>query len=189
MKNGSVTLRYIQESDIDNYTRWSTVETEWCDWDAPWETWEDGELVTWQRSLLGKTPDVYYKLEIETLDGWHIGWVSSYNMDGDITGRAVGLDIPPVEARGHGYGADALGLFMAYLFMHDCVNVLYTQTWSGNTAMLRLAEKIGFTEVRRIRNHREVRGTSYDALTFSMGKDEFFTKHPALRMMETKMNQ
>jgi len=52
-------------------------------------------------------------------------------------------------------------------------DTLYTQTWSGNTAMLRLAEKLGFAEVRRIEGIREVRGEKYDALTFAMTKEDF----------------
>jgi transcription initiation factor IIE alpha subunit len=37
MKNKNIILRYIRESDIADYERWVTTETEWCDWDAPWE--------------------------------------------------------------------------------------------------------------------------------------------------------
>ena len=56
--------------------------------------------------------------------------------------------------------------------------VLYTQTWSGNLSMIALAEKVGFTEVGRIKDLREVRGEKYDALTFAMTKDEFL-KNPS----------
>ena len=169
MQNKNVTLRYIKESDIADYIRWTTTETEWCNWDAPWEDDDNGEFVARQINSLSKTPARYSKLEIDTADGRHIGWVSAYKFDGEKL--AVGLGIPAVSDRGQGYGYNALTLFMAYLFRDE--NVLYTQTWSGNTPMIRLAEKIGFVECRRISGIREVRGGKYDALTFSVTKAKF----------------
>ena len=32
-----IVLRDMIESDIEDYVRWFTTETEWSDWDAPWE--------------------------------------------------------------------------------------------------------------------------------------------------------
>jgi RimJ/RimL family protein N-acetyltransferase len=154
------------------------VETEWCGWDAPWEDDDGNAFVENQRRLIGKTHAIYRKLEIDDAQGRHIGWVSTYYVDGDKTKTAVGIDLPGVSDRGKGFGENALSVFMAYLF--DTESVLYTQTWSGNTAMLRLAEKIGFTEIERIKNLREVRGERYDALTFSISKDRFFQKYPNL---------
>lgn len=169
MQNKTIILRYIKKSDIGDYIRWTTTETEWCQWDAPWEEDDNEEFVQRQRNSLGKTPARYSKLEIDTADGKHIGWVSAYKIDGEKL--AVGLDIPAVSDRGQGYGYNALTLFMAYLFEHE--DVLYTQTWSGNTPMIRLAEKIGFAECDRIPGIREVRGQKYDALTFSITKADF----------------
>jgi len=174
----NITLRYIKPSDIADYIRWITTETEWCDWDAPWEAGDNDAFVARQKSNLEKSPEVYSKLEIDTLDGRHIGWVSSYNIKNDQNKTAVGIDIPAVTDRGKGYGKNALTLFMAYLFGYK--NILYTQTWSGNTPMIRLAEKIGFVETSRIKNVREVRGKRYDALTFAITKEDFFARFPLL---------
>jgi len=180
MKNGNIVLRYIKESDIEDYVRWTTTETEWNDWDAPWEVDEEGGFVAWQRDMLNEEPHFYSKLEIDTLAGKHLGWVLCYGVDdlGKTKVTAVGLNIPVVGDRGMGYGKNALTLYMAHLFKKE--DVLYTQTWSGNTPMLRLAEKIGFAEVRRIKDLREVGGKKYDALTFAMSKEDFFDKYPEL---------
>ena len=50
---------------------------------------------------------------------------------------------------------------------------LYTQTWSGNVRMIGLAEKLGFRECRRKPGVRQVRGGTYDALTFRLDRDAF----------------
>ena len=42
----------------------------------------------------------------------------------------------------------------------------YTQTWSGNETMMKVAEKLGFKEVYRLKDFREVTGKKYDAVTF-----------------------
>ena len=178
MQNGNIILRYIKDADMEDYVRWTTVETEWFDWDAPWEDDED-EFMEMKKNSLNKAPHLYSNLEIDTASGQHIGWVLSYDIDDEGDQVAVGLNIPSVDSRGKGYGENALTLYMSYLFKEE--ERLYTQTWSGNFPMLRLAEKIGFTEVERIKDLREVKGKKYDALTFSISKDDFFKKYPELK--------
>jgi RimJ/RimL family protein N-acetyltransferase len=184
VKNKNIALRYIMESDMADYVKWTTTEVEWCEWDAPWENddpWDD--FMNWQKSLIGKRPERYAKLEIDTLDapgapGKHIGWVSSYFADDEETKTTVGIDIPAPACRRKGYGENALTLFMAYLC--EVADVLYTQTWSGNSPMIGLAKKIGFVEVEREKDLREVNGQQYDALTFAITKADFFDRYPGL---------
>jgi len=168
LKNDKIILRHIQESDIENYTKWTTVETEWQNWDAPWEWLEDnGEYLEMLKNSLNKEP-TDRRLMIETVAGEHIGSVNSYYIDGDNDKLAVGIGIPPISARGKRYGFSALTLFLEHLFKSR--DIIYTQTWSGNFPMIALAEKLGFVEIRRIRNLREVNEKKYDALTFAIAK-------------------
>ena len=44
----------------------------------------------------------------------------------------------------------------------------YTQTWSGYLAMVRVAEKLGFKEVCRKKDYREVNEKKYDAITWRL---------------------
>ena len=177
LEHGSVILRPVKESDIADYEAWFTTDVEWQNWDGPWEVWtEDNvkEFIEIRRFATTFTPEIYDKLEIE-VDGRHIGWVSRYVMVcNDFDGKtAVGLNLPPGDVRGRGIGHVALVLWLTYLFDKLDKDILYTQTWSGNFPMIALAKKIGFSEVRRIKDLREVHGQKYDALTFSISKDEF----------------
>ena len=45
---------------------------------------------------------------------------------------------------------------------------VFTQTWSGNVRMLRVAEKLGFVPYARVKGIRTVRGKKYDALTLKL---------------------
>ncbi len=44
----------MKESDIEDYVRWFTAETEWMDWDTPWESHEsdaDTERQSWTKYI------------------------------------------------------------------------------------------------------------------------------------------
>ena len=82
-----------------------------------------------------------------------------------LTLFAFGIDIPPQSCRGKGYGYEAFKAAIEYLASKG-MKEIYTQTWSGNTRMIALAEKLGFREVCRKKDFREVRGEKFDGLTF-----------------------
>ena len=120
-----------------------------------------------------------WNFEIEW-NGRHIGWVSSYPIDenyewldevkdGQTVHRAVGIDICESDVWGQGIGTNALRAFVNYYF-DSGLDALYTQTWSGNTRMIRCAEKLGFVECNRRVDVRVVEGQAYDALTFRLEK-------------------
>ncbi|MCL2406757.1 MAG: GNAT family N-acetyltransferase [Defluviitaleaceae bacterium] len=184
----NVTLRPFSESDFSDVIRWFTVDTEWSEWDAPWELWGEDDVITqleWRGKLLAKNiltaPKYHSPMEIDTPDG-HVGWVSCYRINGVDDGVvAVGINIPPQAARGKGYGKTALILYMSYLFDRADISELYTQTWSGNYRMIKLAEAIGFEEIGRIRGIRRLNGERYDALTFIITKEEFIGKYEKMQ--------
>ena len=189
IKFENIILRDMIESDIEDYVRWFTTETKWSKTDAPWEPMESDEETErrdWTeyyqavRDMPGKA--IRWKFEIEFC-GKHIGWVSSYLIDGnygfttpaDVQSgqkvyRAIGIDICESDVWGKGIGTNALRAFMDYYFSLGFES-LYTQTWSGNTRMIRCAEKLGFVECNRYTGIREVEGRAYDALTFRLEKD------------------
>lgn len=173
-----VILRDMIESDIEDYVLWFSgagEQNDWTAWDAPWElveTTAEEERAAWTayyRSVRDLPPDKpRWKFEIEA-EGIHIGWVSAYDDLGYLENPknipAIGIDIPNRGYRGCGHGARALQLFMDYL-KNEGYKSVYTQTWSGNTPMLKLAERLGFRECARVKDLREVDGKKYDAVTF-----------------------
>ena len=172
-----VILRDMIESDIEDYVRWFTAQTEWMDWDAPWENEEttpEAERESWTeyfgqvKALSKDAPRLKFEIE---LDGRHVGWVSRY-FDLDTVENpekipAVGIDVPERDARGSGVGTEALRQFIDYLKRCGYRRV-YTQTWSGNVRMLRVAEKLGFVPYACVKDLRTVRGQKYDALTLKL---------------------
>lgn len=179
IKGTLITLRDMVYEDIFDYVNWFTKETEWMNWDAPWEKdIESNEDILFQRfskryEYLKQQTSTRKRFEIVLNDikQTHIGWVSSYLIDDSylyhIHGNktAIGIDIPNPKYRGFGYGNEAIMLFIKHLYQHDEESI-YLQTWSGNQTMIGLAKKMGFEEVHRISNLRTVNEKAYDALTF-----------------------
>ena len=186
IKFKNIILRDMTESDIADYIRWFTTDTEWTKTDAPWEIIESNEETehsVWHRhyeSVKNLNNNMLrHRFEIE-YGGRHVGWVNSYRINevfewvspDDIRNNrknhlAIGIDICESDIWGIGIGTNALRAFLDYYFKNGFDEV-YTQTWSGNTRMLRLAEKLGFIECNRINESRIVEGKAYDALTFKL---------------------
>ena len=180
----NIVLRDMVKSDIEDYVRWFTTETEWGNWDAPWEPLdgtEEAERKSWTEyyASVKDLPDdeLRWKFEIEFC-GKHIGWVSSYCIDeafawvsadsvqeGQRIYRAVGIDICDKMYQGKGLGTKALEAFIQY-YRDKGYSEIFTQTWSGNTRMIKLAERLGFKECGRKIGSREALGEKFDGLTF-----------------------
>ena len=173
-------LRDFTKADIAKRIEWETVDREWLDWDAPWERDNDlpvDEMVQGLEEFADMTAakgpeDMRFGFQIDVKEtGEYIGWISCYCIDDnyeytdDDALFAFGIDIPPQSCRGKGYGYEAFKAAIEYL-QSKGMKEIYTQTWSGNTRMVALAEKLGFKEICRKKDYREVRGQKYDGLTF-----------------------
>ena len=173
--SGDIVLRDSTIEDTDNYVRWNTVETEWMDWDAPWEKDAPFDADDFRRKKLeffSEAKDenrLRYRLELD-YKGRHIGSVSSYHIDESYNfakeGRlAIGMDIYEPEYWGKGIGGRAYSAYIEYLFSRG-YSVLYTQTWSGNMRMIRMARRLGFEQCHLEKDARLVQGRAYDRVTF-----------------------
>lgn len=177
-----IKLRDMIESDIEDYVRWFTSDTEWGNWDAPWESYlsndenkERKEWTDYYNYVKDMSKDFErWKFEIE-VDNKHIGWVSSYTdleyLENKDKVLAIGIDIPSPNNRCKGYGTIALKMFIKYLKEYGH-HYLYIQTWSGNIPMIKVIEKLGFKEYFRKIDYREVKNEKYDAITYILDLDK-----------------
>jgi RimJ/RimL family protein N-acetyltransferase len=168
-------LRDLHENDVADYLHWYTVEKEWMDWDAPWEGSDDIDLEAlaqfYRKRATAPLTGLRHRFQIENNQGEHLGWVTSYRLADDHP--AIGIDIPSQQQRNRGYGTLAYTLFLRY-FLFSGSKDIFTQTWSGNTAMMALAKRVGFVEVHRNLGERQVRGESYDGITFKLDLALFY---------------
>lgn len=85
----------------------------------------------------------------------------------------VGVALLP-EARGHGYGTQALRLLARYLFAHTTAHRIEAVTEVGNVAARRIVEKAGFTQegVTRASGWRD--GAWRDGVIYSLLRTDPF---------------
>ncbi len=185
-----IVLRDMTEADIEDDIRWYTVETDWSNWDAPWEPLPDiSDTDAYRKKELLKLAEpkdeIRWGFEIETAKGEHIGAVNSYmiNCDyewtplnkakpGEKLFRTVGISICESSFCGKGFGTKALAAFIDY-YLENGEDEIYCQTWSGNIRMVKCAEKLGFEICKRKIDYREINGKKYDGLTFRLNKEKF----------------
>ena len=186
-----IILRDMTEADIEDDIRWNTVETDWSNWDAPWEPLPDiSDTDAYRKKELLKLAEpkdeIRWGFEIETAEGNHIGTVNSYMINenfewisvkdikpGDKAFRTVGISICESSFCGKGFGTKALAAFINY-YLENGEDEIYCQTWSGNIRMVKCAEKLGFEICKRKIDYREVNGKKYDGLTFKLNKEKFY---------------
>lgn len=193
LRHGRIMLRDPASEDVQSFVRWETVETQWMEWDAPWEIPEtppDSEDVS-QRILDWVNREkaaFHHRLVLCLEDGTRIGSTNCYGMPGTPPRPAVGIDIRESRYWGRGLGSEALPLWLAYVFAALDRDVLYCQTWSGNTRMIRLARSCGFREIERRVGQREVDGKPVDGIDYALGRGAFETRHPeVLRAVTTAL--
>lgn len=192
LKFRDICLRDMRESDIDDEIRWNTVETEWALWDAPWEM--EVELPKFdpeayrreaEKELREPKEDFRWGFELDTAQGIHIGSVNSYLIDenwewiscsrvkpGQKTYRTLGIEINAHRFWSGGLGTQALAAFVKYHLDHG-FSELCLQTWSGNIRMIRCAKRLGFEVCHRETGNRQVRGETWDGLTFLLNVERF----------------
>ncbi|MBQ2302284.1 MAG: GNAT family N-acetyltransferase [Oscillospiraceae bacterium] len=186
-----IILRDMTEADIEDDIRWYTLETDWSNWDAPWEPLPDiSNTDSYRKKELLKLAEpkdkIRWGFEIETAEGNHIGTVNSYMINenfewisvkdikpGDKAFRTVGISICESSFCGKGFGTKALAAFVNY-YLENGEDEIYCQTWSGNIRMVKCAEKLGFEICKRKIDYREVNGKKYDGLTFKLNKEKFY---------------
>ncbi len=175
-----VLLRDARPEDTEARLRWTTVETAWQDWDAPWEgkSLTSPERVDEARrrmleALTNPLPVPREQLFIERVGGPLLGWVNHYRHDLAQQTTWVGINVCESAVWGQGLGAEALCLWVGHLFTELDLQRLGTETWSGNERMVRCALRCGFREEGRFRENVEYQGRRWDSVKFGLLRREW----------------
>ena len=171
-----VNLRDARQDDFQDYRRWFAPGQVWQEWDAPWEPVAPlGEQARqrWQERLAGPLPEPRARLEIETAEGRHIGWVSSYWVDGRTHWRDCGIVIAEEDVWGRGLGREAFALWVGYQLQAYHLPRIGIRTWSGNVRMMHVAARVGMREEARFAQARVVDGKRYDAVRWGVTRAEW----------------
>ncbi len=103
-----------------------------------------------------------------------IGQVSSYWVSQETLWLNIGIVLFDENFWGKGIGEVALKLWINTLFqIHQDIIRIGLTTWSGNSGMMKLSEKIGLKMEARIRKARIVNGEYFDSISYGILKEEW----------------
>lgn len=186
IKGQKINLRDWRLADLEPYAYWQRPEHRWQELDGPYypppELAEIPNIVNRLREKIeaANWPQPRQQLiiansETDTLTGivtWY--WTSE-----ETNWLSVGISIYDPAHWGKGIGYEALGLWSEHLLaaMPQLAR-LDLRTWSGNTGMMKLAEKLGYCEEARFRKARIVKGKYYDGMGYGILREEWQTLYP-----------
>ena len=166
-------IRPIREEDLPRL--WNLIykeeAPEWKKWDAPYFEHKTIAFDTFtEQSENYVARDNFWGIEV---DGVLFGIVSYYWEHKPSYWLEMGIVFHEAPSWGKGLGTRALKLWIDHLFSTmPLVRVGYT-TWSGNTRMIRVGEKLGMTMEARIRKVRFYNGEYYDSIRMGILREEW----------------
>lgn len=180
-------LRDLLLTDLETTAHWLHPSHEWHRFNGPYYPPTPANEIPammekWAKRITEAAypiPRVRLGIALQETDEI-IGMVTRYWISQETNWTAIGISIWNADNWNNGYGYEALGLWCDYLFAVEKKFVrLDARTWSGNTGMMKLAEKLSFTQEAVFRMARIVNGKYYDGLGYGILRDEWQTKYPS----------
>ena len=187
LKGNKISLVPTTIEDMIDYERWNDPTLKAFQYDGPWYKNDDNhtKMIEKTKKIVksGLTPP-YRFLEIYTAKDKHIGSVSAGHNVNDPHATEIGIAIWEDQYWGKGLGAEALTLWIDYLFKEmDLTRIGFT-TWQGNPMMIGLGKKLGFVEEARIRRSCLVKGLFYDRIMMGILREEWEAKRSDFKFIE-----
>lgn len=176
-----INIRDWKTKDLDVYRYWNAGKHKWMDFNGPYyptpSIAEIDHRIIQLKSQIDKQswPEIRERMVIvEKENDQMLGTVNWYWQSQETNWKSIGIALYDDACWGKAYGAQALRLWIDYLFDIDPTIVrLDLRTWSGNIGMMKLASKLGFIEEARFRNARIVNGEFYDSIALGILRNEW----------------
>lgn len=178
-----IRLRDWSIADLVQYRHWQKPGHQWQTLDGPYYQSKSDESAVKAENLrkhIESTPLPSVRMNLAIADlatDKLIGSVTSYWESVETNWLCIGITIYDPHHWGQGIGAEAMKLWIDYLFQHRPELVrLDMRTWSGNQGLMHLAQKLGFKQEACFRQARIVDGKYYDGLGYGILRSEWMTK-------------
>lgn len=170
LKGERVTMRALRADDTDTMYVW---RVDLMTWGATTDEPPYPMTLERYRELSQKAASapgsVDFAIEV---DGVLAGRSGLFAFDDLAHNAEVSLTMAP-EARGKGFGTEALHLLCAFGFDHRNLHRVWLETLASNGAALRCYAKAGFVEEGRLRDHAWVDGAYEDIVRMALLRAEW----------------
>ena len=173
-----IRLRAVEPEDWQDHYEWDKDSDMSRAVDYIWSPPSRARARQWaeRESTKERTGDTN-QFQIETLDGTHVGLISTHACNPRNGTFEYGLGIMPAHQR-NGYAAEAIKLVLRYYFGELRYQKVTAHVMSFNVPSIRLHERLGFVQEGRLRRMVYTGGKFYDDIIFGMTTEEFVAQHP-----------
>lgn len=172
LRGARVTLRPVTASDLPVMRRWFDDPETMAYWANPRPFVIERQF---EADLTGRFATFDHAGYFTILDpsGRPIGRIDYEDVDTRARSASIGILIGEPDARGHGYGPDAIRALLLHLFHDRNLHRVELTVLAWNERAIRAYRRFGFTVEGRLRDHRFVDGRYVDELQMSMLRPEF----------------
>lgn len=173
-----VRLRGIEPSDWEVQYKWNKDSEMTRNVDCVWFPSSKTGIQKWaaEADLKETAPDKK-TLIIETLDGVHVGLISTDKCDQRNGTFTYGIAIRR-EHQQQGYASDAMRILFRQFFNERRYHKVVAHVFAFNEGSIQLHERFGMQLEGRLREMIYTNGQHFDELIYGMTAAEFFEKYP-----------
>lgn len=164
LRGERVVLRAIERADVADLHTWARDPAVWpLTSDDPWtpKTVADSEK-QYDEGERYRADDKNVPFAVD-VDGRLVGQVSLWAVDHLSRRGSLGIYLGP-DARGQGYGRDAVAVLLRYAFEHRGLHRVALEVLADNEPAIRCYRACGFVEEGRLRDDAWVDGRYVDML-------------------------
>lgn len=171
-----ITIQPLTQDQLEPFWHlaFSEAHPAWKQTDAPYFK-NNFPTLTEFLTPAGRAP--YYQnpfFQVIMVDQQIQGCVTAYYEDGDLERwLEMGIVIYPATSWHQGIGYQALKSWINYLWQVTSLPHLGLTTWSGNLAMMHLAQKLGMRQEARIRQVRYYQQQYWDSVKYGILRSEW----------------
>lgn len=174
MKGTKVYLRAVEKKDVE--LAWKYIndrETyENLSIGIPFPMNFDNEM-DWYEAQRKQT-NIYNFAICDISNDNYIGGCGINKIDWNNSSCLVGIFIGDAAYRGRGYGTEAMGLLLDFIFMHMNINRVELRVFSFNKRAIKSYIKNGFVEEGKMRQAIFRYGKYHDEVIMSILREEYF---------------
>lgn len=172
MQKELVNIRAAKADELEEIYSLVTLNDEWTKFNGPYFTYthpSQSDFAEMKFKMLLDGVD----MQLITLDNKPIGTVNCYWECKETRWLEAGVIIYDSDYWGQNIGALAVPLWITNLFNTREIERVGMTTWSGNSRMMALAEKVGLKREAILRKVRYYKGKYYDSVKYGVIREEW----------------
>jgi len=173
-----VRLCPVEAGDLDDWCAWLSDRevTRYLGGSTRYPVSRTGEAA-WLADAAHRTSPPEIALQLDTLEGSHIGGVGLHRISIENRDAFLGITIGDKNCWSHGYGTDAIIMLLRFAFDEINLNRVWLTVHEVNLRGIACYRKCGFIEEARLRQNRYRAGRYWDTIVMGVLADEFRALH------------